>query len=313
MNNKYCLITGGAGFIGRHLAKALFLDGWGVKVVGRSTLENLKFEFDCPIKYYSGSFSDMTLMQKIMPGVNLLVHLASTTTPAIAFGRSAFDVETNLIGTLNLLEQAAHFKVDQVIFASSGGTVYGNVNTIPIPESHMTLPISSHGIIKLAIENYIQMLSNESGFKYSVLRIANPYGPGQRPDLTQGVIAVMAGRVLENKPVVILGDGKVIRDFIYIDDLISAFLSVINSNLSANKIFNVGTGEGVAINDLIPAIEDSTGKIATIVYEKSRKFDVPINVLDITKFESTFNWSPKISLNYGIDKTVSWIKQNYFS
>ena len=311
MNSKYCLITGGAGFIGRHLAKALALEGWRVRIIGRSPLENLKIGFDHSIEYYSGSFSDAELIHRVLPGVKLLVHLASTTTPAFAYGRSAYDVETNLIGTLNLLEEAARCNVDRVIFASSGGTVYGKLNKIPIPENSITLPISSHGIIKIAIENYIQMFGNERGFKYSILRLANPYGPGQRPDLTQGVISVMAGKILEDKPVMIMGDGKVIRDFIYIDDVISAFLSVINSELSLNEIFNVGSGIGFAINDLIPVIEYSTGKNAKIVYEASRRFDVPVSVLDITKFKSTFNWTPKTSLNTGMSETVSWLKRNY--
>jgi len=307
VTNRVCLITGGAGFIGQHLVNALLHDGWAVKIIGRSPISNQIL--DGSVEYHSGSFGDLGILRKVMPGVTLLVHLASTTTPAKAYGRSAFDVESNLIGTLNLLEEAVRSNVDRVVFPSSGGTVYGKVIKTPITEKHSTRPISSHGIIKLAIENYIQMLSHEKGLNYTILRISNPYGPGQRADSTQGVIAVMAGKILRNQPVVIWGDGSIVRDFLYIDDLVRAFISSINSDAAINQIFNIGVGQGIAINDVLSILVRATNKNPEVRFESSRGFDVPVNVLNITKSNKLLNWSPSVSLDVGINRTIAWLEQ----
>lgn len=310
MTDKCCLITGGAGFIGSHLVDAFLSDGWKVRVLDCFCITDISRTDNCSVEYFTGSFGDRSLLQTILPGVDVLLHLASTTTPAMAYGRSAFDVETNLIGTLHLLEESLKHGVNRVIFPSSGGTVYGEVLKTPITERHPTRPISSHGIIKLAIENYIQMLSHEKGLKYTILRIANPYGPRQRPNATQGAVAVFIGKILCNEPVELWGDGSVVRDFIYIDDVVSSVLSCLHTKESINQIFNIGSGEGISIRDLLSIIEKITGITVNIVYKPARNFDVPTNVLAIKKVTSDLNWNPKVSLENGIQTTITWM-ENY--
>lgn len=303
-------MTGGAGFIGSHVVEALLLEGWKVKVLDCNCIASLNLRHVAnKIELIEGSFGDRSVLHKALPGVDTLLHLASTTTPAMAYGRSAFDVETNLIGTLHLLEEALAHGISRVIFPSSGGTVYGQVVKTPITEKHPTRPLSSHGIIKLAIENYIQMLSHEKGLKYTILRIANPYGPRQRPDAVQGAIAVFAGKILTRQPIELWGDGRVVRDFIYIDDLIQAIMSTVSSNNSINKIINIGSGIGVSIKDLVSLIEESIGISAIISYKPTRKFDVPVNILSIKKAKSNLTWLPKISLKEGLERTIPWIEQ----
>lgn len=303
MSEKCCLITGGKGFMGSHLVDALINEGWRVKVLDRSNgPENSHAE------YFIGSFGDRTLLRTILPGVDVLLHFASTTTPAMAFGRSAFDVESNLIGTLSLLEECLQNGVNSVIFPSSGGTVYGKVLKIPTTERHPTRPISSHGIIKIAIENYIQMLSYEKGLDYTILRIANPYGPRQRPDALQGAVAVFAGKLLRNETIELWGSGNVVRDFIYIEDVVNAVLSALHSKKARNQVINVGSGEGISIRDLLAMIETATGKSARVSWKLARNFDVPANVLSIKKASSKLNWKPNVSLEMGIHKTIPWIK-----
>lgn len=308
MSVKCCLITGGGGFIGSHLVKAFVLDGWKVKVLDRFLGITFESSIGKKVEYFKGDFDDRAQLKKILPGVDVLLHLASTTTPAMAYGRSSFDVESNLIGTLNLLEESILHGVSRVIFPSSGGTVYGKVRNVPITEKHPTRPISSHGIIKLAIENYIQMYSHEKGLQYTILRIANPYGPGQRPDASQGAVAVFTGKILRNENIDLWGDGSAVRDFIYIDDLVRAVLSVVNVKDSMNQIINIGGGEGFSIRQVISIIERKTGKGALINYHHARNFDVPANVLSIAKAKSKLAWTPNISFESGIGSTISWLE-----
>jgi len=310
LTDKCCLITGGGGFIGSHLIEAFLSDGWYVKVLdcffGKDNLSPISAK----LEYVKGNFGDKILLKKILPGVDVLLHLASTTTPAMAYGRSAFDVESNLIGTLHLLEESLRHGVNRVIFPSSGGTVYGKVERTPITEKHPTRPISSHGIIKLAIENYIQMLSHEKGLKYTILRIANPYGPRQRPDASQGAVAVFTGKIMRNEKVELWGNGTVVRDFIYIDDLVSAVLSAIHAKESVNQILNIGSGDGVSVLKLLSLIEQATGRTAMIDFKPARDFDVPVNILSIERAKSKLSWAPNVSLETGISNTIPWI-ENY--
>ncbi|MBU5613388.1 NAD-dependent epimerase/dehydratase family protein [Geomonas azotofigens] len=307
MTGSSCLITGGAGFIGCHLVRGLADVGWRVKVLDSFVPEEWAGR-DPRAEYVAGNFSDRDLLQKILPGVDVLLHLASTTTPAMAYGRSAYDVETNLIGTLHLLEEALRQGVGRVVFPSSGGTVYGKVLRTPITEKHPTRPISSHGIIKLAIENYIQMLSHEKGLKYTIMRIANPYGPGQRPGASQGAVAVFAGKILNNEPVEIWGDGSVVRDFLYVGDLVQAVLAALRSKESVNQILNIGSGCGVSIRELLSVIEEVTGRRADVRFQPARNFDVPVNILSIKKARAKLGWQPETRLLEGVRDTVPWIE-----
>ena len=304
-----CLVTGGGGFLGSHLVEALLMEGWRVKVLECNAASGSNMtRVAKQVQVIEGSFGDRELAHKALQGVDVLFHFASTTTPSTAYGHSVFDVATNLVDTLHLFEEAMACGVTRIFFPSSGGTIYGVAREIPTPETHCAQPICSHGIVKLAIEHYIRLLNRERGIQYTILRYANPYGPRQRPDGPQGVVAVFIGKILMQQPIDLWGDGTVVRDLIYIDDLVQATLLSLHSKRAINEVFNIGSGEGVSVGSLIGLIEEIAGVDAVIKVNPAREFDVPKSVLAIRKAQIELGWTPAVPLREGLKSTATWIE-----
>nr|WP_323690107.1 NAD-dependent epimerase/dehydratase family protein [Rhizobium sp. AN95] len=198
--------------------------------------------------------------------------------------------------------------VKRIVFISSGGTVYGVPKTIPISEEHSTYPTSSYGITKLAIEKYLDLYRSLHGLEYVTLRLANPYGVGQRLDAQQGAIAVFLARALRGEEISIWGDGSVIRDYIYVDDAIDAMVRSVDVNIQGGCVVNIGAGVGYSINEILSAIEKVTGRRTNKKYVEGRTYDVPANVLDISAAARLLGWTPKISLEEGLLRFSNWIK-----
>ncbi len=198
--------------------------------------------------------------------------------------------------------------VKRIVFISSGGTVYGVPKTIPISEEHSTYPTSSYGITKLAIEKYLDLYRSLHGLEYVTLRLANPYGVGQRLDAQQGAIAVFLARALRGEEISIWGDGSVIRDYIYVDDAIDAMVRSADVNIQGGCVVNIGAGVGYSINEILSAIEKVTGRRTNKKYVEGRTYDVPANVLDISAAARLLGWTPKISLEEGLLRFSNWIK-----
>lgn len=304
MNDRSCLVAGGAGFLGSALVAALVREAWHTRVLTRTSPR----EVVSGASYIQGSINDRRAAREALAGVNVLFHFASSTTPATAHGKSSWDVESNLMGTIALLEEAAAAGVERVIFASSGGTVYGPPVQVPVAESHPTDPICSHGIVKLAIEKYLQLFSHQQSLTYTILRYANPYGPGQLPDRAQGAVAVLLGKVLGGEAVDLFGDGSVVRDFLYVDDLVEATLLAASSEAARNETMNVGSGAPTSIRELVRAIERAAGVNAIIHHRPARPFDVPVSILDIAKASRLLHWQPRTSLDDGLRQTADWMR-----
>ena len=215
-----------------------------------------------------------------------------------------------MIETLFLLEQCITQKVKKIIFISSGGTVYGNPSVLPIPENSPTEPECSYGITKLTIEKYLYLYRFLHGLDYCVLRLANAYGERQRPTATQGVIPVFLERALRNDEIVVWGDGSVIRDYVYVTDIASALLKALTYS-GDTKVFNIGSGEQYSLNEVIQLIEHVTGQPLKVKYTEGRSFDVPINVLDVSRAKSFLNWTPTVSLSEGIARMYAWMLKGY--
>lgn len=177
--------------------------------------------------------------------------------------------------------------------------MYGRVNAIPIPESHPTTPICAYGASKLAVEKYLHIYQNLWGLNSVALRIANPFGPGQLPKPGFGVIATFAKKVIKGEPITIFGDGSVVRDYLFIDDLVDAILAA-GARVRGAEVINIGSGQGYSLLELIKALHDQLGHKPDVRFESSRSFDVPVCVLDITKAKSELDWTPKTSLQNGI-------------
>ena len=290
-----CLVLGGAGFIGSHLVDGLKAAGHQVRV------------FDRPRE-----FLDPADLQRALPGAELVFHLISTTVPKNSNENPALDIESNIAGTARLLELLRKHPPRRLIFISSGGTVYGVPRATPIRESHPTDPISSYGIHKLAIEKYLHMNHALYGLDYRVLRVANAYGERQRTDKAQGAVAVFLERVLRGEPIQIWGDGTVVRDYVYVGDIVQALLKALGY-AGGQRIFNIGSGRGVSLNELVEAIAAVIGRRPAVQYTAARRFDVPVNVLDTSLARQELGWTAATPLAVGLRRTYEWMQRRCVS
>jgi len=306
-----CLVLGGAGFIGSHLSRGLLDAGHAVRVfekkgVNRANLAGLESR----LELVEDDFSDAHGLREALKGMDAVFHLIGTTIPKTSNEDVLYDVMSNLVPTLSLLDACRREGVKKILFASSGGTVYGVPDALPIGEDHPTRPISAYGVQKLSIEKYMEVFRVMGGSDYAVLRIANPYGGRQRPDAQQGAVAVFAHKALRGEPLEIWGDGKVVRDFIHISDVIAAFLSALESSGRPSRVFNVGSGRGHSLLDLIAELEKALGRPAAKKFLAARGVDVPANVLSIERAKKELGWEPKVAFADGIARAVAEAKKN---
>jgi UDP-glucose 4-epimerase len=299
-----CLVLGGNGFIGSHLVDQLLAEGHRVRVFDKN--EEYYRKPIASVDYQYGDFGNRGLLMEALTDIDTVFHLISTTLPKTSNDDPAFDVQSNVIETLFLLEQCIVRKVKKIIFISSGGTIYGRQSMLPIAENSPTDPECSYGITKLAIEKYLHLYWFLYGLDYCVLRLANAYGERQRPTATQGVIPVFLERALRNDEIVVWGDGSVVRDYIHVTDISRALIKALTYS-GEIKVFNVGSGQGHSLNEVIHVIESVTGRPLQVKYTDARSFDVPINVLDISRARSHLNWSPTVSLLEGVARMYAWM------
>ncbi len=302
------LVLGGAGFLGSHLTEALLARGRKVRVFDRlhadlANLEGLAGDWE----FRGGDFVNESDLASALAGARTVYHLVSTTLPATSSANPGYDVETNLVATLRLLERAPGEGVERVVFISSGGTVYGRPQSLPITEDHPTEPQVSYGVVKLAIEKYLKLYHRIHGLGYAILRLSNPYGPRQDPAGIQGAASVFLGRVHEGRPIEIWGDGSVVRDYLYVADAVEAMIAA-GERAPAEGTYNVGSGRGVNLNELVEAIREVTGRPAPVTYLPARPFDVPANVLDVTRARAELGWEPRTSLRDGLARTWRWLE-----
>ena len=303
MENKRILVLGGNGFIGAHLVEALAEAGARLRVLDRPG--SLPPAPVPRVEYRYGNFSDIATVAESLVDMEWVIHLISTTVPGTANRDPIADIEGNLVGSVRLLQQMCGAGVPKLLFLSSGGTVYGNTKALPIPEDHARNPLSSYGIVKVAIENYIGMYATLFGLEALVLRVSNPYGPRQSHLGVQGVIPTFFHRILSGDKIKIWGDGASLRDYLYISDLISFIVGAINADLGG--VFNVGSGQGVSAKEILSLVADISGAAPAVEYLPARGFDVKDVVLDIAKAKQAFGWSPQVSLRSGCETYWRWL------
>jgi UDP-glucose 4-epimerase len=294
------LILGGSGFIGSHIVDKLVSLGYSVRVYCKSSEKILNLQLSIKkIELFQGDLSNEELLNKALDGVSVVVHLISSSIPSTSNKDFADDLQENVIKTLKLFELAKKSGVLKIIFASSGGTIYGIPSQLPILESQLCNPICSYGISKLIIEKYLYLHNYLYGIDYAVLRISNPYGPRQNPFGNVGFINVLLSSVMNKKPITIWGDGTVSRDFLYISDLVDVFIKAIELN-TPSRVYNVGSGKSYSLNDVIQISREVTGSPVEVFYSSSRIHDVPINYLDINLAKNELFWSPKVNIIDGV-------------
>lgn len=292
-----CLILGGAGFIGSHIAEILLKNGFTVRLFDRINRlpRHLLHE---RIQLIEGDFLNFSQWDSLLKDVDYIFHNLSTTIPSTSDNDPVFDIQTNVIGNVRFLHEVIKHKVKKIIFSSSGGTIYGN-KPIPITEKSPTDPICSYGISKLSMEKYLHYFFFHHNLDYVSLRYSNVYGPGQDPGGMLGAVTIFLSHMIQSKPVTIFGDGNIIRDYIYISDIQWANLLALK-HTTPNHIYNVGTGIGTSINELIAMIVKITGLKAVINRVPARREDVSANVLDISLIKNDLGWRPKVTLQEGI-------------
>lgn len=297
---KNVLIVGGTGFIGRYLISELLAHSHIIRVVDLVQPEWLPNSVD----FIQASFTEKSdKLARAFEGIDVVYHLASTTLPKSSNENIQFDIESNLIGSVNLLQYSVDSKVDKFIFASSGGTVYGNCTSLNISESDPTNPISSYGIVKLAVEKYLNLFSHQYGISTCSLRISNPYGALQDLNKAQGIIPIFMRKIKNGEPIEIWGDGSISRDFIYIDDLVNAMRKCLEVDFDSDVI-NISSGEAISINRIIELIENVLGCPASVKYKGAREEDVRYTCLDNNRAKLLLNWTTQTSVEEGLVKIV---------
>lgn len=318
------LILGAAGFIGTNLTLELAQDTtnrlflFDVEQADFSNVNNIE-----SVEIIRGSFNEECDFEKLIENIDIVFHLVSTTYPSNSNKMIALEMQANVIVTIKLLEACIKNDVKKVVFLSSGGTVYGKAKSSPLVESDSTYPISSYGIQKITIEKMLYLFNYLYELDYSVIRLANPYGSYQKPNSGLGAVTTFTYKVLMGEPIQVFGDGSVVRDYIYIDDVIRGILKITFDDVGAGvyssdsgnpgegKVFNLGSGEGHSLNDVINTIQETLDKKIDIQYVEGRKVDVPFNVLDISRYEKAYGKLNPISLSAGIEKLAEFMKKKY--
>lgn len=301
---KRVLITGGCGFIGSHIVDHLRNLGYGIRILDRNS-ERFRDPFP-DVQYCIGSYAEPDLLDQALDDIDAVIHLANSTVPQTSNLDPAKDVGDNLLGSIALLDGMVRCKTPKIVYLSSGGTVYGIPRIKCVDEQQPLEPIVSYGIVKLAIEKYINLYSRLHGLDYCILRASNPYGPRQGRLGVQGVIGTFLYKLSTGSPIEIWGDGTVVRDFVFVKDLAKASALAIESG--SRSIYNVGSSEGYSINQIIDTMSQVTGLPIRPQYKESMPYDVPFVTLDISKITRDFGWVPEVSLESGIAQSWDWIK-----
>jgi len=295
------LIIGGNGFIGSYLVDELIQKGHDVIVYDKN--RELYREPRNGVKYYYENWGDRTQLIEALLNVEIVYHLISTTNPKTSNDNPLFDVSSNIVETLFLLNECKKKKNVKLVYISSGGTVYGIPQVNPINENSPTFPICSYGITKLTIEKYLFLYGYLYGLNYTIIRPSNPYGARQNPYNQQGIISVLFNKIRLNEIVEIYGDGLIERDYLYIDDLIDGIMEATFNKSSNQQVYNIGSGVSISLNEIIQLIEKVTNKQIKILYKPKRGFDIPKIALDITKANNDLKWYPKYDILEGLTKT----------
>lgn len=294
------IIVGGAGFLGTAIAKKLYCHGYSPLILdsAKRLVRNAVHLKDISTAVFD--FTNTVDIEQHLSDAEGLIHLGCTTTPANSMASLKRDAAENIAPSVGLFEAAGRQGLRRVLFASSGGTVYGNAVSFPTPETAPLRPLSGYGVSKAAIEAYLHLIAKSYDFIGVSLRIGNPYGSFQLQGAPIGVIARYLNDIRAGHNLSVWGNGEIVRDYVFIDDLTEAVLLALNTPGIESGAYNVGSGQGYSINQIIDIISSVTGKCAEISYQPSRDFDVQKVILDIAKLSSATDWRPVVDLKTGI-------------
>ena len=302
---KKCLVLGAGGFIGKNLCKELSKE---YKVIAFDIIRPLELENIENVEICIDNFVDKQDFSDVLQGVEKVFHFVSTTLPTEKTSHIDKEIIENVVPTVRLLESMVKCNVKEIIFASSGGTVYGETDGHYNKVTDPLNPICSYGVQKKVIESYLEFYGLYYGINYKIVRISNPYGIGQNPNKPQGVIPIFIYRLLLGQPITIYGDGNNQRDYIYMDDLIRALSKVAEYN-GEQHIFNIGSGNAHTLHEIIDIIVDkSKMDFSEITYKDIRKCDVSKTLIDISVTKKELGWSPDVDISEGVSLVIDYYK-----
>ena len=307
------LVTGGAGFIGSTLVDRLLADGWSVAAVDNlssgkpANLEQARTSEEF-------SFHELDIRDEGLAAVvaevapDVVFHLAAQIDVRISVSDPALDAGINVVGTLNVLEAARLAGVRKVVFASSGGTIYGDVEPgrIPVDESYPQHPVSPYGVSKKVATDYLFAYSVLHGLQFTSLALANVFGPRQDPHGEAGVVAIFAGRLLAGEQCKVFGDGGQTRDYVYVDDVVDAFARA--ATAGDGELCNIGTGVETSVNDLYRTMADNAGVADEPEYAPARAGELARSALDAAKAGRVLGWAPQTDLRAGTANVLEWFR-----
>ena len=309
MKFEKALVTGGAGFIGSHLVEELLKHNVKVLVVDnlltgkKSNIDKL----DNVEKIYDDLGSDVSLRAIETFNPDVCFHLAAQSSVVISVEDPLLDFEHNLLQPIKLLQKLIDTDCKKFVFSSSGGTIFGEPNVIPTSEKdYAGEPVSPYGVAKKKLNDFIKLMVQDENMSYSILNLANVYGPRQDPHGEAGVMSIFTGRMLNNDIPIVYGDGNQTRDYIFVTDVVSALIK--SSEMDDNLFLNIGTSKETSVNELVSIIRSITSWEGEPDYKPQREGELLRSVLNNEKAKKSLNWEPEYNLNRGIEELVNWFK-----
>jgi UDP-glucose 4-epimerase len=303
------MVTGGAGFIASHVSEGFLRAGHSVVIV--DDLSTGKREnVPSAAKFYQGDVTDLAAMEQIIAEERpeIIDHHAAQMDVRRSVREPLFDARVNILGGLGLLELAVKYKIRKILYASTGGASYGEVDRVPVDETHPAAPICHYGVSKITLERYLFLYKRLYGLNYTVMRYPNVYGPRQNPQGEAGVVAIFALQMLRGDRPTIYGDGSKTRDYVFIDDIVNANLTLLEK--ADGETLNLGWGEPVSDFRIFEAVRKASGYSEAPQYAPVRKGEVGHIALDAGRAKALTGWVPKVSLEEGIIRTVNFIRQS---
>ncbi len=303
------VVLGGRGFIGARLVALLAATGVNVRSFDRvpppAVLATTTPD-PANVEHMVGDATKPDDLRQALEGADVCFLLLSSTIPQTSNEAPIMDATSAILGSLAVFDACRRAGVRKIVYLSSGGTVYGCARYLPIDEDHPTDPLCAYGVSRLAVEKYLRLQNALYGMDYCILRASNIYGPGQRLEAAQGAVGVFMGRLLNGRPIDLWGDGSVVRDYLHVDDLVRALAAAAEPH-GDRHLFNVGSGVGHSLNELLEALQEVIGLAPATNRHPGRSFDVPANVLDIRAAAAYLGWTPRIDLTSGLRMTWEYL------
>lgn len=302
------LVTGGAGFIASHIVDRLINDGHEVIVVD-NLLSGNRNNVNAKAKFYNLDIRNLEMEDLIADErPDVINHHAAQMSVRVSVEDPLLDADINVTGSLRIIDSAKKYGVKKIIYSSSGGTVYGEPEKLPCEETDVVKPVCQYGVSKLAVEYYLYLYSVNYGLRYTAFRYPNVYGPRQNPEGEAGVIAIFTKRMLKGDGITINGSGTQERDFVYVDDCVTANMAALDKG--DGQAYNLGSGRGVSVNEIFMRLKSITNYNLDPIYGPAKKGETWKIFLDARKAERDLDWKPNVEFDDGLRRVVEYISTN---